>query len=197
LSNYLIQQDGGFVGPVREGLGSPFPLNSWQHVALVCDGQFMRLYRNGAPVGAPVPYNGTLNTNLGSPALAIGAKLLTTGLPPGGADAGYWQGKMDDIGLWHRGLSSAEIQAIYHNGLEGRDLTTASVRPRLNITLSGSDLLISWPASPAGACYDLGAAATLPADSWSGVGTAPTLSSGRYWVSLRATNTAQFYRLRK
>src|SRR6185436_7538407 len=45
LSNYLIQQGGTQLGPVQEG--AALPLGSWQHVALVCDGSTMRLYRNG------------------------------------------------------------------------------------------------------------------------------------------------------
>ena len=45
-----------------EGAGTPIPLNTWEHVALVCDGQNMRLYRNGMQVGTPVAYNAILVT---------------------------------------------------------------------------------------------------------------------------------------
>ncbi|MBI5385208.1 MAG: hypothetical protein HZA90_11050 [Verrucomicrobia bacterium] len=197
LSNYLIQQGGTRVGPVREGADAPLPLGSWQHVALVCDGSTMHLYRNGLRVGAPLAYNGTINTNLANQTLAIGAKLLPTGVPPTTADAGYWQGKMDDLGLWHRGLSAAEIQAIYNAGLDGRDLTKATIKPGLHITRVGSDVLISWPAAPAGNCFVLEWTGTLPATSWTPVGVTPVLSNGRYWVTFQGPADTKFYRLMK
>jgi hypothetical protein len=197
LSNYLIEQDGGFVGPVREGVDSPLPLSSWQHVALVCDGSKQQLYRNGVPVGLPLPYDGTINTSLTSPMLAIGAKVLSDGVPPPTADSGYWQGKMDDIGLWDRGLSGTEIQAIYSAGLDGRNLAAASVLPSLRVVRSGSDAIISWPVAPAGNCFALEWTAALPATSWTPVGSAPVLSNGRYSVTVNATESSRFYRLVK
>lgn len=197
LSNYLIQQDGGLVGPVREGINSPFPLGSWQHVALVCDGSKQQIYRNGVPVGAPLAYNGTINTNLATQVLAIGAKVLATGLPPATSDSGFWQGRMDDLGFWHRGLTGAEIQAVYNAGLDGRDLTEATVRPSLRVTRAGSDVTISWPAAPAGNCFVLEWTATLPAASWTPVGVATVLNDGRYSVTLHGPTDTRFYRLMK
>ena len=118
LSNYLIQQGGTRVGPVEEG--TALPLGSWQHVALVCDGSMMRLYRNGAPVGMPLAYNGTINTNPVNPSLCLGAKWISAS----SVDS-FWQGKLDDLGLWTRALAATEIVAIYGAGLEGRPLTNA------------------------------------------------------------------------
>jgi large repetitive protein len=197
LSNYLIEQDGGFVGPVREGAASPLPLGSWQHVALVCDGSKQQLYRNGLPVGLSLPYDGTINTSLTSPMLAIGAKLLAGGLPPADVDSGFWQGKMDDIGLWDRGLAPAEIQAIYNAGLRGRDLASASVLPALTIVRVDNSLTLSWPASPAGSCYALESADTLPPVAWTPVSEARSLNSGYYSVTVPATGAARFYQLVK
>lgn len=197
LSNYLIQQDGGFVGPVREGAGSPLPLGSWQHVALVCDGSKQQLYRNGLPVGAPLAYNGTINTNLASTKLAIGAKLGLDGAPVTDGSAGYWQGKMDDLGFWDRGLSAAEIQALYNAGLEGRDLTQANVRPSLRIDRLGNDLVISWPAAPAGHCFLLAWSESFPASSWTRSDQVPVFSNGRFAVTLRGATGTRFFRLVK
>ena len=197
LSNYLIQQDGGFVGPVREGATAPLPLGSWQHVALVCDGSKQQIYRNGVPVGLPLAYNGTINTNLDSPMLAIGAKLLAGGVPPAAADNGFWQGRMDDIGLWDRGLSGVEIQAIYSAGLEGRSLANASVLPTLDVRRTGDSVVISWAAAPAGKCYVLKWTPTLPATSWTPVSPTPVLSGGRFSVTNDGPADVRFYRLEK
>jgi hypothetical protein len=124
LSHYIKQQGGLQVGPVREGASTPLPTNSWQHVAVTCDGQVMRIYRNGAPAGTPVAYNGTLNTNPLPASLGIGAKIRSATL----VDS-YWQGKMDDVGLWTRSLTADEILALYVAGLSGQPLTEAAVGP--------------------------------------------------------------------
>jgi hypothetical protein len=90
---------------VREGTATPLPLSSWQHVALVCDGQNMRLYRNGSQVGAAVAYDGTLRTNPVNQFLSIGSKASSSTA----ADS-FWNGMLDDIVLWSRDLTTAEIQ---------------------------------------------------------------------------------------
>jgi hypothetical protein len=76
--------------------------------------------------GASVPYDGTINTNLANQSLSIGAKVLTNSLPDGGSP-GYWHGKMDDMGLWTRGLTAAEVSAIYRAGCGAFPLSDADV----------------------------------------------------------------------
>ena len=56
--------------------------------------------------------------------IGIGAKLNDDGSWVSDA-AGYWNGKMDDIGLWNRALTKAEILGIYQTGLDGNDLSNA------------------------------------------------------------------------
>jgi hypothetical protein len=86
----------------------------------------MQIYRNGQAVGAPLAYDGTINTNVAIPAMSIGAKILTNNLPDGGSP-GYWHGKMDELGLWTRGLTAAEIGAIYRAGCGAFSLAEADV----------------------------------------------------------------------
>ena len=50
LSARVTQRDGQTV-EVREGESEPFPVNAWQHVALVADGTALHLYRNGKGSG--------------------------------------------------------------------------------------------------------------------------------------------------
>ena len=97
LSSYLSGSGGDVIGPVREGLGTLMPLGTWEHVALVCNGQTMQLSRNGA-AGHPVAYGGQINTNTLSYTLGFGAKIDADGTA-----VNYWKGKMDDIGMWTRG----------------------------------------------------------------------------------------------
>ncbi len=57
-----------------------FPIGSWQHVAVVCDGSTVWLYRNGAVV-ASTTYNGTFIPQV-TPAVGIGVKLSDDGSGP-------------------------------------------------------------------------------------------------------------------
>ncbi|MBI4326691.1 MAG: immunoglobulin domain-containing protein, partial [Chloroflexi bacterium] len=134
MSNYLTQQNGAQAGPVREGV--PVPLGSWQHVALVCNGAQMRLYRNGVEVGS-VPYDGTIQPTPLMTSLAIGSKTDDSGMTPDFVAPGFWDGKMDDLGLWTRGLNPDEVLAIYAAGRNGRPLTEAVVGPVAPVIVTG------------------------------------------------------------
>lgn len=94
---------------LREGRGKRFPLGSWQHVAVVADGTTARLYRNAVEV-ASAPFDGTLNTSVR--ALGIGAKPDDSGMKPDKGNAGYWDGKIDDVRVYDRALWVEEIRAL-------------------------------------------------------------------------------------
>lgn len=75
----------------------------WAHVAATYDGTNMRLYLNGVEVGVAA-HTGDIDVGSGIP-LWIG------GNPPS-ATARPWEGKIDDVRLYNKALSLAEIQAI-------------------------------------------------------------------------------------
>ena len=194
LSDYLAQQDvGGFVNAIEAA--AVFPTNSWQHVAVVCDGAAIWLYRNGILV-ATGSYDGTLKTN-GPASLGIGAKTDDTGLLPGiKYGAGFWDGKIDEVALWNRALSSGEINEIYKFGLAGLGITAVNPIPILASVASPGTVTISWSAVPAGECYVLESSVQLPGGSWDPVAAEPTLSNGRYSVNVSVGAGNQFFRLR-
>ena len=177
----------------REGV--PFPLGSWQHVAFTCDGTLVRLYRNGVQV-ASVPYDGTLQPSPGVSCLGLGARMddTCTGVPA----ADYWQGKMDDMGLWSRGLSPVEIEELYNSGLAGIGLASASLSPTMQVRHSASSLIFSWPEVPLGRGFVLESTASLSPASWGPAGGTLTVANGQCSVSVPAASAGQnFFRLRQ
>jgi hypothetical protein len=119
LVGYIENSTRAQIG-VREGVA--LPTNQWQHVAMIADGTLVWIYRNGTAVGT-VAYNGTLfnPTN----ALSIGATLGTDDTGPDPVEPGYWQGKLDDVAYWTRGLAPGEVFALFAAGLAGQPVTSA------------------------------------------------------------------------
>jgi CotH kinase protein/Lamin Tail Domain/Concanavalin A-like lectin/glucanases superfamily len=117
MSTYVTGSVSGF-GPARENV--LFPLGAWQHVAMTADGATVRVYRNGVRVGSTFTYSGILS-DLVTP-FAFGVKTDGTGNAADTGAPGYWDGRMDDAGLWTRALSDQEIYGIYTAGLSGLDL---------------------------------------------------------------------------
>ena len=119
--NIFIKQADGKTPSASDP--DPFPTNAWQHVAFVCDGTAVRLYRNGVEV-ASTTYNGTLVTPPMN-CIGLGVKIANDCTEPDGGAPGWFQGKMDDLGIWNRGLNPGEILAIYQAGNKGKGLLEA------------------------------------------------------------------------
>jgi hypothetical protein len=124
LHGYILNSIGRQVD-FREGAANPLPTNQWQHVALVADGAQLRVFRNGAELGV-VDYDGTLFQSAN--AFSIGARLTAD---DSAAESGWWQGKIDDVGYWTRGLTPSEIASIYAAGMANKDLSQADLYPAL------------------------------------------------------------------
>lgn len=106
LGVYVTQANGTVVQASDSGA---FPTGQWVHVAVVADGSFIRLYKNGLQA-ASVAYNGTLKTSFNP--LGIGVKPNDAGTGPASSVAGYWNGSIDDVRVYVRALSGSEIAAL-------------------------------------------------------------------------------------
>jgi plastocyanin len=93
--------------------------NTWYHAAVTYDGTTVTLYLNGQVENSAARF---LNTFLD-------ANGLTIGLRPGSA---VWNGQIDEVELFNRALSQAEIQAIYNAGSAGKCI------PPLQLMAAGS-----------------------------------------------------------
>jgi hypothetical protein len=99
---------------VREGV--PLTTGQWHHVAFTADGTTLRLFRDGQIIGSQ-PYSGQF-IQTSSNVLSIGAKLNDPGTAVDiSAAGGVWNGRIDEVAIWSRGLTSEELVAVYQAGI--------------------------------------------------------------------------------
>lgn len=135
---YLIQLDNGKIecrfqnsaGTLYEYVAPQYTIvpETWQHYAWVYDGAKVYLYLNGVLKGSKTA-SGTINaTNV---AFTIGKSLL----------AGFnfvYGGRVDEVTLWKKALSEAEIQDMMANELTGTE-TNLVLYYKCNQGLPGGD----------------------------------------------------------
>jgi hypothetical protein len=92
--------------------------NIWYHLAFTYDGSVLKHYVNGEQIGTDKTVTGNIIDN--NQEVAIGADS-----PDGGLDIRF-DGAIDEVAIWNRTLSSAEIQKLYYNGFRGPDGTPAT-----------------------------------------------------------------------
>jgi hypothetical protein len=94
----------------ESGPSAHVPLGEWTHVAGTYDGEYIRLYVNGAPVGTPVYHVG---------AIVPSGNDLNIAHDP--SNAGRWySGLIDEAEVFERALTDDEIEAIYLAGTAGK-----------------------------------------------------------------------------
>jgi len=131
--------------------GVHLPLNTWTHLAGTFDGSTYRFYINGTLAGTAT---GTLGPVNNAP-LVIG----TSGSCPGFA------GLIDEVELFNRALSQAEIQAIVNAGSAGKCKPTPTATPTSTPTAAPT------PAAPTALSATNVTASTLTAN-WTSVSAA-------------------------
>ncbi len=156
--------------------GPPYEAGRWHHAVLTYDGTTVRSYLDGQ-LGNEKAL--ALNT-------AEGPLLLGSGMTDEDFNAyAYFNGLIDDVGLWNRVLSATEIRAIYAAGLAGQDLTQAQVAPlRVEVRRDADGWLLEWSAGTLQSTDNLNG-------PWSDV----TGATSPYRLTLTAPQ--QFYRLRQ
>lgn len=102
----LMQQDAALVFQAQGGGGSvsfgvtATDVNRWTHIAAVYDGRQVALYRDGRV--AATQTSGVMTT---------GFQPLQIGRDPNVATS-YWRGSLDEVRLYGRALSAAEIESL-------------------------------------------------------------------------------------
>jgi hypothetical protein len=122
---------------VGNNTGTPFlstnnaiTASNWHFVAVTYDLTSVRMYIDGV-LNASFPHSGMTTSTTNSLKIAAGGTMIY-----------YYQGIIDDIGLWDRAITECEIQDLYNAQLNsaagilaGPDLTVCQGE---SVTLSGS-----------------------------------------------------------
>jgi len=160
--------------------GGSVPTNVWTHVAGTYDRQFIRIYVNGIEVGN-VP---------GTAAIPASTQKLGIGKEDPFTDRDF-DGLMDEVAIYNRALSAAEIQAIFNAGSAGK----CGV-PSLTISRTTTNTaVVSWP-SPS---TDFGLQQNtngVSSVNWSNVTTITDNGTNKF-IIVSPTTGNRFYRLFK
>ena len=158
-----------------------------------------RLYLNGDQI-ASAPYAGTLaNKTTGATGLGIGVKPNTTGAAVSAGGPGYWNGYIDEVGIYDHALSESDVETIMANGLIGVQIDgTTNPYLRLEVNRSTGDvkLINSSPGAVDISAYQISSPSgrLQPADLDNLAGNAgfPTGSgTGNGWETDGANNASQ------
>ena len=97
-------------------------LNVWTHLASTYDGATLRLFVNGVQVGTPQSITGPIVNSAG--ALRIGGNAVW---------GEYFNGRIDEVRVYNRALSAAEIQTDMNTGI-GPSVPPDTTPPTVSIT---------------------------------------------------------------
>jgi hypothetical protein len=102
---------------------------NWIHLVGTYDGAMWRLFRNGAQAASATAALGALPVNTGD--WAIGSI--------GNGWTNAFNGLIDEVAIYNYALSTNQIRSHYNAGVS---------QPRLTITRSGSNVIVTWPYGP-------------------------------------------------
>jgi uncharacterized repeat protein (TIGR02543 family) len=134
-----------------------FSTNTWYHIVLVKSGSSITFYRNGVSAGSSTTSDITINPSCAY----IGGDTYST--------PQVFNGRIDEVGIWKRTLTSTEVAALYNSG---SGLTYSATNYALSAiaspTSEGSVTL-----SPSGGSYTSGTnvtATAIPGNGYSFTG---------------------------
>jgi hypothetical protein len=145
----------------------------WHHVAVTRNGSTVTFYIDGVDAGSAAMSGGFANNPL---SLRIG----TDG--PAWSSGSMFGGLIDDVRIYNRALTAAEIQMLV-------------MRPQLNIAYSANSVLLSWPT--AAADFILESADSVSASTWTTVTDPPAVNGDQNSLSLTVGAATRFYRLKE
>ena len=97
------------------------PLNQWNHICCTFDGSYSKIYINGVLretwAATPTPYVVDYSGNVGN--LIIGRRSYS--------NAGFFRGRIDEVGVFPRALTPAQIKLIYDANSTNKSIKLSSL----------------------------------------------------------------------
>ncbi len=109
------------------------PKGSWHHVVHVFSNK-----NTSAPILETFVNGNSLGTQAGTSAVSFTA--LYFGRARDGADNRHWDGMLDELAIWNRALTAAEVTQLYNLGLSGFPIVNL---PRQLINFAPTDQLVT------------------------------------------------------
>jgi hypothetical protein len=120
--NFGLSTDGGVLYHHTcdtNNSGAVISSGQWHHVASTYDGTALQLYIDGTPWGKPMLHSGTISSMLTNSFVTLGSEDGRT-VCPFCIGERYFSGLMDEVTLYNRALTPAEVSAIYNAGRAGK-----------------------------------------------------------------------------
>ena len=172
----VIAAGGTFAGGNGNLYGSAvLPTNAWSHIAATYDGAALRLYFNGTLVSSQAQ-TGAIATSTNP--LQIGGDSIY---------GQFFQGAIDEVRIYNRALTQAEIQADMNTPLGN------SIIPPTNLTatvISGNQVNLSWTAAQSSlgiSSYRVERCQGIGCTSFGLIATTPTTTFSDTTVTANAT----------
>jgi hypothetical protein len=141
------------VGPAVLEVIDPavFTFGAWHQVAFSVDGAQIRLFKDGVEVGARDYTLDLLNTPA-TQFLTLGGGVVYDEFAEGYVlDANNaFVGKLDDVAIWSRSLTTDEVAKINTQGNAGQPVTSVVLEPPvsstavMSVSRAGNNITISW-----------------------------------------------------
>ncbi len=103
-----------------------FQAGVWNHIVLISDGTKTRYFRNG--IEAPTLYtNNILPTGQWINSLCPSVNYFWLGKSKRTTENFFFNGKIDDVGIWNRVLTDDEVTQLYNTGICYQNVTVTDV----------------------------------------------------------------------
>ncbi|MEA2163027.1 MAG: large repetitive protein [Thermoanaerobaculia bacterium] len=211
--HFGLSTDNGATTPFPSSGQVAISTNQWHHIAGTYDGSTITLYVDGVPA-ASAAHTGLISANSGF--LSIGSEDGRTGACPACVGTRYFKGLIDEVAIYNRALTAAEVADIYNAGSTGKcfsaaaptitGFTPSSGASGTSVAISGTNLIgtssVTFNGTPA--VYTVNSStqitATVPASATTGTiavttagGTAAsagafTVVSGTHWTNASGGN---------